>query len=199
MSRFSLSPLQVASLDKAKIDNDRARLMAAQKTKPSVRKRELVAGGDIKWKPVDKQAAMLLAKSPWYNHPPTNTTKSHGPDTKTTQTQNAHTQRVSGDAIESRKGSRIRTPHEEKHVRPVLVTQGTPPINGETTKNKAPAGAEQDRKPQPKKELRLAVQAIRSSMNAISKVFHDALIDGRLTSKEHTVIMSAINIVANSN
>jgi len=30
-------------------------------------KRELVAGGDVKWKPVDKQAAMLLAKSPDIN------------------------------------------------------------------------------------------------------------------------------------
>jgi hypothetical protein len=28
------------------------------------RRRELVAGGDVKWKPINKQAALLLAKSP---------------------------------------------------------------------------------------------------------------------------------------
>ena len=32
--------------------------------------RELVAGGDIKWKPIDKPAAMLLARSPEINKPP---------------------------------------------------------------------------------------------------------------------------------
>lgn len=34
-------------------------------------RKEIVAGGDIKWKPVDKQARMMLSKSPWWAHPPT--------------------------------------------------------------------------------------------------------------------------------
>lgn len=34
------------------------------------RPREIVAGGDVRWKPVDKQAAMMLAKAPWWAHPP---------------------------------------------------------------------------------------------------------------------------------
>lgn len=37
------------------------------KPKPT---KEIVAGGDILWKPVDKQAALLLAKSPELNQPP---------------------------------------------------------------------------------------------------------------------------------
>lgn len=35
-----------------------------------LRKRELIAGGDIKWKPVDIAAARLLMKSPAIYHPP---------------------------------------------------------------------------------------------------------------------------------
>ena len=34
------------------------------------KKRELVAGGDIHWKPIDKTAALLLAKSSPIHHPP---------------------------------------------------------------------------------------------------------------------------------
>lgn len=43
---------------------------------PQRRRRELVAGGEIRWKPVDKAAAMLLAKTQEINKPdyvPTNT------------------------------------------------------------------------------------------------------------------------------
>lgn len=32
--------------------------------------RELIAGGSIRWKPVDISAAKLLMKSPWFFHPP---------------------------------------------------------------------------------------------------------------------------------
>lgn len=37
-----------------------------------IRKRpvEKVVGGQILWKPIDRQAALLLAKFPWYCHPP---------------------------------------------------------------------------------------------------------------------------------
>lgn len=35
--------------------------------------REIIAGGDIKWKPVDAVAARLLCKSPEINHPPKHT------------------------------------------------------------------------------------------------------------------------------
>ena len=38
-------------------------------------KRELIAGGDIRWKPVNKEAAMLLARSPEINKPKTTMTK----------------------------------------------------------------------------------------------------------------------------
>lgn len=31
---------------------------------------EKVVGGDIRWKPVNRAAAMLLAKAPWWAHPP---------------------------------------------------------------------------------------------------------------------------------
>jgi hypothetical protein len=39
------------------------------------RPREKVAGGDILWKPVDRAAAMLLVKAPWWEHPPNNIIK----------------------------------------------------------------------------------------------------------------------------
>jgi hypothetical protein len=34
------------------------------------RRREIIAGGDIKWKPVDRQASLLLAKAPWWAFAP---------------------------------------------------------------------------------------------------------------------------------
>lgn len=39
---------------------------------PKLRDRpgEKVVGGDILWKPIDRAAAMLLAKAPWWAHPP---------------------------------------------------------------------------------------------------------------------------------
>jgi len=37
------------------------------------KKRELIAGGDIRWKPVNAEAARLLCKSPEINHPPKTT------------------------------------------------------------------------------------------------------------------------------
>lgn len=36
----------------------------------SIREKERVVSGKIKWKPVDRAAAMLLAKAPWQYHPP---------------------------------------------------------------------------------------------------------------------------------
>ena len=36
----------------------------------SPRVREIVVGGDIKWKPVDRTAALLIAKAPWWAKPP---------------------------------------------------------------------------------------------------------------------------------
>jgi hypothetical protein len=37
----------------------------------SIRKKsELVVGGDVIWKPVNKQAALVIAKAPWYCKPP---------------------------------------------------------------------------------------------------------------------------------
>ena len=47
----------------------------------SRRSSEKVVGGQIRWKPVDKQAAMLLAKAPWWAQPPAATTQP--PQTKT--------------------------------------------------------------------------------------------------------------------
>lgn len=47
----------------------------------SRRSGEKVVGGQIRWKPVDKQAAMLLAKAPWWAQPPAATTQP--PQTKT--------------------------------------------------------------------------------------------------------------------
>ena len=46
---------------------------AEQKQEPTkIRNRpsEKVVGGDILWKPIDKSAAMLLAKAPWWAHAP---------------------------------------------------------------------------------------------------------------------------------
>lgn len=37
---------------------------------PNAHHREKVAGGDVLWKPVDRTAAMLVAKAPWWAHPP---------------------------------------------------------------------------------------------------------------------------------
>lgn len=37
---------------------------------PTQQKREIVVGGDVKWKPVDRQAAMLLRKANWLSQPP---------------------------------------------------------------------------------------------------------------------------------
>lgn len=37
---------------------------------PSNRGRELVAGGDVLWKPVDRMAAKLIMKAPWWAHAP---------------------------------------------------------------------------------------------------------------------------------
>ncbi len=34
------------------------------------RRRELVAGGEILWKPVNKTAVMVIAKAPWWAKPP---------------------------------------------------------------------------------------------------------------------------------
>lgn len=34
------------------------------------RPKEQVVGGDIKWKPVDKTAAIVVSKAPWWAHPP---------------------------------------------------------------------------------------------------------------------------------
>lgn len=45
---------------------------------PPDRKRELVAGGDVKWRPINKPAAMLLAKSPEINKPTRTTIMSKG-------------------------------------------------------------------------------------------------------------------------
>lgn len=33
-------------------------------------KREIVAGGDILWKPVNRQTALIIAKAPWWALPP---------------------------------------------------------------------------------------------------------------------------------
>jgi hypothetical protein len=48
--------------------------------KPSVR-RELVAGGDIKWKPIDRAAAMMTAKAHWLCLPPPETKKENNMST----------------------------------------------------------------------------------------------------------------------
>lgn len=53
-----------------------AGLDAAQPPPPYVppqsvsNKPERVEHGDVNWKPVDKQAAMVIAKAPWWAHPP---------------------------------------------------------------------------------------------------------------------------------
>lgn len=52
---------------------------------PKLRDRpnEKVVGGDILWKPIDRQAAMLLAKAPWWAQPPqVSTPKIEQPQTK---------------------------------------------------------------------------------------------------------------------
>jgi len=39
--------------------------------KPSKPQKEIVAGGDILWKPINREAAKLLSKSPWWAQPTT--------------------------------------------------------------------------------------------------------------------------------
>jgi hypothetical protein len=43
----------------------------AKNEKPIRRRREAVVGGDVLWAPVDRAAAMLVAKAPWWAHPVT--------------------------------------------------------------------------------------------------------------------------------
>lgn len=51
-----------------------------------IRPSEKVVGGDILWQPVDRQAAMLVAKAPWWAHPPQVSSTTKEPETKKQRT-----------------------------------------------------------------------------------------------------------------
>lgn len=51
---------------------------------------EKVVGGDILWKPIDKQASMLLAKAPWWAMPPTTQTEPPQTPQKKTKKPKSH-------------------------------------------------------------------------------------------------------------
>jgi hypothetical protein len=63
---------------------------------PQLRDRpsEKVVGGDILWKPVDRQAAMLLAKAPWWAQPPQVATPKPEPEKKQTKPKKERTRMV---------------------------------------------------------------------------------------------------------
>ena len=74
VSIASASPIQEAP----KLPSNKSLLKIADAMVSQFRpKRELIAGGDIKWKPINKEAAMLLAKSPEINKPKTMTQEKH--------------------------------------------------------------------------------------------------------------------------
>ena len=84
---------------------------------PTERPKELIAGGDIQWSPIDRTAAMLLAKASWIHKPPITPKYEEKNQTKHSATANEDSQGA-GTNPKTDRGRKMRTVERIDHTEP---------------------------------------------------------------------------------
>lgn len=78
--------------------------------KAEKRRRELVAGGDVIWKPVDLTARLVVSRAPWWAHPPSPTAPTQSPPEPSTKKKQPMTIPIHGPSTP------ITTPESPQHT-----------------------------------------------------------------------------------